>query len=101
VFGKIGKKSRVPLTDFVRLPRLLESLARELSNRIQHAVPHGLLASLGDHERARDQSLEPVRDASSCNLLVAADLLGGLERPATGENGKLFNTRCCGTSSNS
>jgi hypothetical protein len=79
----------VPVLQPGRLAALPEALAGVLAERLQQAVAPGAVGDVvGAHQRPVHQPVEQVADPVALDRPVGADRLGGLQRPAPGEDGQ-------------
>src|SRR5262245_26115387 len=86
-FSKVAKVGGVGLLRSPRLAAFSQPLQRILANGLQHREAR--LAIISDetlHHLLLEQRLEPVEDTDRERSHRSGDLLGGLERPATGED---------------
>ncbi len=87
--GTRAKKNSKCAAQPIGRARLHEPFARILADGLEETVPAraGTLA-VSHHQRLIDQPRQQIEHVALVDAVAAADLLGGLERPAGGEHGQ-------------
>src|SRR3954466_10628600 len=81
----------MPTVSQVRLAAFGQTFPAELAEDFLKAIAdRSLVGRFGHHQRLVHQAAEDVENVFGAHRLAAGDRLGGLKRPATGEDRQMF-----------